>query len=63
MATMTLLPDGQNNVSTDWIPVGESFVFTALTSDDDLTSYAKCDDINEAMYNFIQKQGKTGRKK
>ena len=46
---MTLLPDGQNNVSTDWIPVGESFVFTALTSDDDLTSYAKCDDVNESM--------------
>ena len=49
MATMILLPDGENNVSSDWIAVGETLIHTTLKTDDAITSYAKCDDINEAM--------------
>ena len=46
---MILLPDGSSSVSSDWIPVGEATVHEALVSDDDNTSYAKCNDNLESM--------------
>ena len=49
MAVMTLLASGSSSVSGDWIPVGESTVHEALSSDDDGTSYVKCDVHNAAM--------------
>jgi len=49
MATMILLPDGSNNVSSDWIVVGAGSVKNALMFDDGTTAYVKCDDITETM--------------
>ena len=49
MATMTLLPNGSNNESSDWIIVGAVSFEDALDSDDGITSYVKCDDINETF--------------
>ena len=49
MPNMTLLASGSSSVSGDWIPVGEATVHEALASNDDGTSYVKCDDHNEAM--------------
>ena len=46
---MTLLPDGDNNVSSDWQPVGTINEWDALQYNDDGTSYVKCDVHNEAM--------------
>ena len=49
MATMILLPDGSNGVSSDWRLVGAGSVKNALMFDDGTTAYVKCDDINERM--------------
>ena len=49
MPNMTLLPDGTGTASSDWIAVGESTRHEALASDDDGTSYVKCNDNNETM--------------
>ena len=49
MPNMTLLASGSSSVSSDWIPVGEATVHEALASDDDGTSYVKCNDHNETM--------------
>jgi hypothetical protein len=50
MAVMTLLPDDTGaGTSSDWIAVGESTRHEALASNDDGTSYVKCDDNNEYM--------------
>ena len=49
MATMILLPNGSNNVSSDWEPVGAGSVQNALMYDDGATAYVKCDDITERM--------------
>ena len=49
MPNMTLLPSGSSSVSGDWIPVGETTAHEALASNDDGTSYVKCDDNNETM--------------
>ena len=46
---MTLLPDDTGTASSDWIAVGESTRHEALASDDDGTSYVKCDDNDEKM--------------
>ena len=46
---MTLLPDGDNNVSSDWQPVGTVDAWDALTTDNGATSYVKCNDANETM--------------
>ena len=46
---MILLPDGANNVSSDWIVVGAWSVQDALMFDDGATAYVKCDDITETM--------------
>ena len=46
---MTLLPSGSSSVSGDWIPVGETTAHEALASNDDGTSYVKCDDHDETM--------------
>ena len=50
MATMILLPDGQNNVSSDWIPIpfGQT-ASNALDDDNGNTSYVKCNDNLESM--------------
>jgi len=49
MATMILLPDGSNGVSSDWIVVGAGSVKNALMFDDGVTAYVKCDDVTETM--------------
>ena len=49
MPNMTLLPDGTGTASSDWIAVGESTRHEALASNDDGTSYVKCNDHDEAM--------------
>ena len=49
MPNMTLLPSGSSSVSGDWIPVGETTAHEALASNDDGTSYVKCDDHDETM--------------
>ena len=49
MATMILLPDGSNNVSSDWIIVGIGSIHHALMFDDGTTAYVKCDDTGERM--------------
>jgi hypothetical protein len=51
MAVMTLLANGSNNVSGDWITVGAgiSDPHEALVSNDNGTSYVKCNDHDEAM--------------
>ena len=49
MPNMTLLPSGSSSVSGDWIPVGEATAHEALASNDDGTSYVKCDDHDETM--------------
>ena len=49
MAVMTLLPDDTGTASSDWIAVGESTRHEALASNDDGTSYVKCDDDGEYM--------------
>ena len=49
MPNMTLLPDDTGTASSDWIAVGESTRHEALASDDDGTSYVKCNDNNETM--------------
>ena len=50
MATIILLPDGQNNVSSDWNPAPfPNSISSALYNDNGDTSYAKCDDHNETM--------------
>ena len=46
---MTLLPNDDSSVSSHWIPVGETEAWEALASNDDGTSYVKCDDNNETM--------------
>jgi len=46
---MILLPSGSSSVSSHWIPVGEATVHEALASDDNATSYAKCNDASESM--------------
>ena len=50
MPTMMLLPDGQNNVSSDWlaIPFGQ-LPSNALDDDNGNTSYVKCNDDGESM--------------
>ena len=50
MATMILLPDGQNNVSFDWMPIpfGQT-ASNALDDDNGNTSYVKCNDHLESM--------------
>ena len=50
MATMILLPDGQNNVSSDWLPIpfGQT-ASNALDDDNGATSYVKCNDDAELM--------------
>ena len=51
MATMILLPNGSNNVSSDWITVGlgTSDPEDALDTDNGNTSYVKCNDNGEEM--------------
>ena len=49
MATMILLPNDDNNVSSHWIPVGETEAWECLDDDNDGTSYVKCNDNLEAM--------------
>ena len=51
MATMILLPAGENSVSSDWeyVGTGISNVWGALTTDNGATSYAKCDDTGESF--------------
>ena len=49
MATMILLPNGSDGVSSDWIVVGAGSVKNALMFDDGTTAYVKCDDIGERM--------------
>ena len=49
MPVMTLLPDDTGTASSDWIAVGESTRHEALASNDDGTSYVKCNDNNETM--------------
>ena len=51
MPNMTLLANGSNNVSGDWITVGIgiSDPHEALVSNDNGTSYVKCNDNNEYM--------------
>ena len=49
MPTMTLLPDDTGTASSDWIAVGESTRHQALASDDDGSSYVKCNDDGESM--------------
>ena len=45
MPSMILLPNGQNNVSSDWTPLpAPNTVNGALQSDDGDTSYVSCDD-------------------
>ena len=49
MPNMTLLPDDTGTASSDWIAVGESTRHEALASNDNSTSYVKCNDHNETM--------------
>jgi hypothetical protein len=49
MATMILLPNGSNNESSDWVIVGAASFADALDSDDGITSYVKCNDVNESF--------------
>ena len=51
MATMILLPNGSNNVSSDWITVGVglSNPEDALNTDNGNASYVKCNDSGESM--------------
>ena len=50
MPIMTLLPDDTGaGASLDWIAVGESTRHEALASNDDGTSYVKCNDNDETM--------------
>jgi hypothetical protein len=48
---MILLPGGENNVSVHWeyVGVGISNVWEALTTDNSISSYAKCDDLGESF--------------
>ena len=46
---MILLPNGSNNESSDWVIVGAASFADALDSDDGITSYVKCNDINESF--------------
>ena len=47
---MILLPDGQNNVSSDWLPIpfGQT-ASNALDDDNGAISYVKCNDDSESM--------------
>jgi len=49
MAVMILLPDDDNTVSSDWIPVGETEAWECLDDDNEGTSYVKCDVNGEYM--------------
>ena len=49
MPTMTLLPNDDSSVSSDWIPVGETEAWECLDDDNDGTSYVKCNDDRAAM--------------
>ena len=49
MANMTLLPDDTGTASLDWVAVGESTRHEALASNDDGTSYVKCNDHGQIM--------------
>ena len=46
---MILLPDGENNVSDDWLKYGESTNYQTLQSDDGNTSYMACNTSGEFM--------------
>ena len=51
MPNMTLLPDGESSVSSDWITVGVgvSDPSEALQTNNGNTSYVKCNDDGESM--------------
>ena len=46
---MILLPNGQNNVSSDWVKYGAPSINEALQTNDGNTSYCSCNDANEYM--------------